>query len=139
MYDALSDAGHDDSDDIDDAERNRILREYLQHKIASYRNSFIEELLVSTLKSPIKITGVDVQLFPCPCCGYSTLKLSAEYFICAVCYWEDDGTVDKERISSVNGMSLGEGKVNFQRYGVVAEFLSEKADKDRFAKYYLSH
>lgn len=55
-------------------------------------------------------------LFQCPCCDYFTLSAVAMYDICPVCFWEDDGTTGEHGFSP-NGVSLAEGRENFQKYG----------------------
>ena len=61
--------------------------------------------------------------FPCPCCGYYTLKYKADntFQICPVCYWEDDGIQfhDIDYDGGANTVSLREAKINFEKYGVI--------------------
>ena len=33
-------------------------------------------------------------MFGCPCCGMYTMPSLADYCICPLCGWEDDGTPD---------------------------------------------
>lgn len=59
----------------------------------------------------------------CPCCGYLTLDARAEYDICELCNWEDDGQ-DDESADEVRGgpnadYSLAEARRNFQMYRVM--------------------
>ncbi|MGY1617127.1 CPCC family cysteine-rich protein [Geodermatophilus sp. SYSU D00691] len=44
-------------------------------------------------------------LLPCPCCGSRTLPGHANYDICPVCFWEDDGTTALDHPSPVNRMA----------------------------------
>lgn len=61
--------------------------------------------------------------FPCPCCGYYTLKYKPDntFQICPVCYWEDDGIQlhDIDYNGGANTVSLREAKINFEKYGVI--------------------
>lgn len=58
--------------------------------------------------------------FTCPCCGYPTLRSWAEYEICSLCKWEDDGQDDADADLVRNGpnhsFSLVEARENFERY-----------------------
>ncbi len=58
----------------------------------------------------------------CPCCQCLTLETRGNYEICEVCYWEDDSTRnDEERQSGANGVSLGEGRDNYRKFGACEE------------------
>ena len=63
------------------------------------------------------------KLLPCPCCDYRTLAKRAEYDICPVCFWEDDGVdLDElEQHSGPNHMTLSEGRDNFKALGACDE------------------
>lgn len=52
----------------------------------------------------------------CPVCGYLTLEERDAYDICAICFWEDDGSDDSELFSESgpNQMTLHEGREIFQ-------------------------
>src|SRR5262245_19492648 len=57
--------------------------------------------------------------FTCPCCGYPSLRSWAEYEICRLCGWEDDGQDDGDAdlvSGGPNGsLSLVEARDNFER------------------------
>lgn len=115
-------------------EKNLYLRKYILLKFEEYTNAYIESFLSD--KSPItKIMGEDVKLYKCPCCSFKSLKCRGEYFICSVCYWEDDGNEREDVYSNPNKMTLKEAKENFLKYGVVEESLLKIADGDRMIKY----
>lgn len=59
-------------------------------------------------------------LFQCPCCKHFTLSGVAQYDICPVCFWEDDGTTSEHGFSP-NGVSLTEGQTNYQKFGACEE------------------
>jgi hypothetical protein len=56
----------------------------------------------------------------CPCCRYLTLANGAEWEICPVCFWEDDGRheCDESETGGPNGdVSLAAARANFARIG----------------------
>lgn len=57
----------------------------------------------------------------CPCCGYLTLEDGADYEICAVCFWEDDGQGEDEADEVRGGpnydLSLTQARKNFAEFG----------------------
>lgn len=62
--------------------------------------------------------------YPCPCCGYLTLREPpGSYDIRGVCYWEDDGVQreDPAYRGGANRVSLNEARENFARFGVSEE------------------
>jgi hypothetical protein len=50
---------------------------------------------------------------PCPCCGYKTLPGRADYDLCPVCWWEDDGDLEPWKISGPNGQTLVEAQQEY--------------------------
>jgi hypothetical protein len=61
--------------------------------------------------------------FRCPCCRFKTLCGRAQYEICKVCFWEDDGQDDHDA-SEVRGgpngtLSLSKARDNFKSFGAV--------------------
>lgn len=66
----------------------------------------------------------DTPRHQCPCCDYVTLSERGEYFICPVCYWEDDLTDlhDLDTPCSPNhGLTLRQARANFQEFGAFEE------------------
>jgi hypothetical protein len=59
----------------------------------------------------------------CPCCGYPTLESPANYDICELCNWEDDGQDDESADEVWGGpnsdYSLSEARKNFLKYRVM--------------------
>jgi hypothetical protein len=56
----------------------------------------------------------------CQCCGYSTIEAGADYEICPVCFWEDDGRGDEdtnEASGPNHDMSLAQARQNFREFG----------------------
>jgi len=65
-------------------------------------------------------------IFPCPCCGYLTFPVPKEEaiaFICPVCFWENDVFIssDDEPSDENHGMTLNQGRKNYQKYGAMRE------------------
>lgn len=134
VQNVLSEAGLEEAKD---PEVNLLLRKYLEEKLALYTNDYLQSYLSERADIAISVLGVGINLYPCPCCGFKTLKEKGEYFICAVCFWEDDGTVDMNTLSVVNRMTLAEARANFEKYGVISENLIGKLDHERTKKYSL--
>lgn len=61
----------------------------------------------------------------CPCCHCLTLDARADYDICPVCFWEDDGQDEHDRglvRGGPNGpLSLTAARENYARIGAVGE------------------
>lgn len=59
--------------------------------------------------------------YACPCCSYYTFekKTSGTYYICPVCYWEDDivQLEDPDFSGGANEVSLNKAKENFKKFG----------------------
>jgi len=56
----------------------------------------------------------------CPCCFMPTLDSRADYDICTICFWEDDGQ-DTDDAADIRGgpngnYSLSEARENFEKY-----------------------
>ena len=62
--------------------------------------------------------------FPCPCCGYLTLREEppGTYALCPVCYWEDDGVQfdDPDYEGGANAESLNTARRNFRDFGAAS-------------------
>jgi len=59
-------------------------------------------------------------LVGCACCGYATIDAKADFEICPICFWEDDGqdeTDSDEDRGGPNQVSLTSARINFLTYG----------------------
>ena len=62
--------------------------------------------------------------YKCPCCGYYTFpkteKPPGSYYICKVCFWEDDYVQfhNPECTGGANEESLNQARKNYQEFGV---------------------
>ena len=73
-------------------------------------------------------------MLPCLCCGFKTLK-GIGWEICVVCYWQDDGVSELDKISGANHMSLFEAKENLKKFGVMSEEFKKCVDPDRMIQF----
>ncbi|MHC8380126.1 CPCC family cysteine-rich protein [Pseudomonas sp. LB3P14] len=76
-------------------------------------NSHISKSMIKMGLGEYEVFGIIEPLEACPCCGYRTLFSRANYEICDLCKWEDNGVVDPEQYSGPNHMTLGEAKEIF--------------------------
>jgi hypothetical protein len=51
-------------------------------------------------------------MYPCPCCGYTTLPGRGDYDLCPVCWWEDEG-VEPWEYSGPNAVTLVEAQQEY--------------------------
>jgi hypothetical protein len=73
--------------------------------------------------------------FQCYCCGYFTIEERGNYYICRVCFWEDDGRDDLLRHSGPNHMNLERGRKNFLEFGACEERFVKNVVKNPEAKF----
>jgi hypothetical protein len=92
----------------------------LRHSFAGVSNDFLTGRLAQ-LGYQASVVGPIEVLARCPCCGYRSLTARAIYEICKVCFWEDDGSDDPDRMSGPNHMTLSEGRENYAMLGAVTE------------------
>lgn len=97
-----------------------LLQIALRRSYAGVLNSYLKSQ-AATLGRDEAIEGEVEQLGVCPCCGYRSLRERGSYEICRVCFWEDDGTTELDLVSGPNHMTLREARLNFHRFGAVAE------------------
>lgn len=72
--------------------------------------------------------------YPCPCCGCKTFPVPATdalAYICPVCMWENDvfTAFDGEPSDENHGLTLEEGRANYQALGVCHPRLAQYARK----------
>ncbi|WP_224751021.1 CPCC family cysteine-rich protein [Mucilaginibacter pankratovii] len=111
------------------------IRKYIEHQFKSYSTSYLTAVLSGYLTIPICIIGKPSKLLPCFCCGYKTLDKRGEYDICAVCFWEDDGSKDIEEVSGPNHLTLCQAKENFSEFGVVEKRFQKVVHPDRMLQF----
>lgn len=116
-------------------QKNKYLRKYIEIKFSSYRNEYFKIFLHRYIDRDIEILGAEPELFKCPCCEYKTLEKFSEYFICPVCFWEDDGTNSDDKYSTANRMLLGDAKRNFLTFKAIDEKSLAFLDEDRFLQF----
>jgi len=94
-----------------------VLIIWLKSSLQAVSNKYLEsELCIEN------VIGDITQLEPCPCCGAKTLETRAEYEICRVCWWEDDGQDNKDADIIMGGpnygISLTQGRINYLKFGI---------------------
>ena len=97
--------------------------------IKGVSNSYLTQILKKSIEDEIEIVGNPEKMYECSCCGYLTLSNRAEYDICRLCGWEDDGTPtsEYEKYSSVNGCTLQEAKNKFLKSFHKKKIIFDKA------------
>ncbi len=76
-------------------------------------NGFLSEIINAITGYKVEVIGNVENLFNCPCCGFKTLTElygidEGGWDICSYCNWEDDGTIEENKHSSVNRGSINE-------------------------------
>ena len=104
---------------------NKDIFGYLKMGYLGVTNTYLSKVLLEKLSVAIEIKGSIEHLFPCPCCGYKTIEERGQYYICKVCKWEDDGSDSADSYSSVNRMTLKDGRRKFEE----SKYQSDKYDR----------
>lgn len=102
---------------IDGPEYNHDIIHYLRSGLLNVTNEFIEDDLRELYHHEVCIEGEPLIYEPCTCCGYRTIEETGAYDVCPNCYWEDDGNQDPAKYSSVNHLTLQEGRDNYKKMG----------------------
>ncbi|MFV0537517.1 MAG: CPCC family cysteine-rich protein [Dysgonomonas sp.] len=70
-------------------------------------------------------------MYTCPCCCYNTLDETGHYYICPICFWEDDPTQRKniDYISGANNTSLRQARYNFLLIGACRSDMTKSVRK----------
>lgn len=71
----------------------------------------------------------DKKKYACPCCGFFTYteEVGGTYFICPVCFWEDDPLQlsDPDYEGGANVVSLNQARKNFIALGAIEQRVVE--------------
>lgn len=100
--------------DLMDDYHASTVHEALLSAYGGVTNGYLSQVYEAISGRVIEVIGKTEDRFPCPCCGRRTLtelydtQAGTGYDICDHCRWEDDGTSDPERHSSVNRGSMTE-------------------------------
>ncbi|MEA5258899.1 CPCC family cysteine-rich protein [Arcicella aquatica] len=119
-------------------DRGSEIEEWIKTKGANQNYVIIDDdLSINALPDNIKerwvttkpLIGLDKALliltinakFTCPCCGHKTFteEPNGAYYICPVCFWEDDAIQfdDPNYESGANPTSLKQAQKNFMKFG----------------------
>ncbi|UQS14287.1 CPCC family cysteine-rich protein [Pseudomonas sp. HS6] len=101
--------------DINDSKYNELIQVALTSKFKGVTNIYLSKKLASLKLGDYEVYGDIEPLEVCPCCGYHTLPSLADYDICDLCHWEDNGTTSLDSYSSPNHMTLREAKESFAK------------------------
>ncbi len=121
---------------ITDSRYDPLLVIALKAELKGIKNEYLSEIIFDILQEEITVEGRPEELFRCPCCCYKTIIKRGNYYVCPVCYWEDDGNDEPSIYSSPNHMTLIEGKENFEKYGVCSISMISKVKSDMKRRYY---
>ncbi|UOD28345.1 hypothetical protein INH39_23225 [Massilia violaceinigra] len=113
-------AHSDRPDDPSSAPYNPLLQVALKHTYTGVVNNYLSMQLALTGKE-VTVEGDAGHMEVCPCCRYRSLETRAEFEICRVCFWEDDGTTELHRHSGPNHQTLSDAQSNFRRLGAITE------------------
>ena len=84
------------------------------HELSGCSNGFLSAFYLTLTGKKVEVIGHVQPLYACPCCGFKTLseiydiKKGTGYDICRYCQWEDDGTTEVGKHSSVNRGSISD-------------------------------
>lgn len=119
----------------EEAELLSLLRQYLYTELEIVTNSYLQEVLAENGLDAV-VVGKEPQLYACECCGYKTLERKGEYFICPVCFWEDDGNIDADTYSHANKMTLREARDSFERSRFSGQNAGRIFNTDRLQRFH---
>ena len=86
----------------------------IKYELIGCSNGFLSDFYLTLTGERVEVIGETKRLFSCPCCGFQTLlevydaQKGTGYDICRYCQWEDDGTVEVSRHSSINRGSISD-------------------------------
>ena len=85
----------------------------LTYRNSILNNKFLAKNISIVQSKEIEVIGDEInQKVQCPCCYFYTLSSKSNYDVCAICYWEDDGSYE-EQYSAANHNSLSVYRKNF--------------------------
>lgn len=111
-----------------------LIRIGLMDESIGVQNSWLEKKL-REIGDTVQVIGEPESMVECRCCGHLSLHERGSYEVCPVCFWEDDGLQDLERMSGPNHMTLRDGKENFNRIGACSEDSLRHVAPDAHEKY----
>ena len=122
--------------DFSDVRYDHDVIRYLADGFVGIHNQYIADSIMNIISiANIMVEGNVEQLEKCPCCEYHTLEEGGQYFVCPVCFWEDDGSDELERYSPVNRGYLKNARANFISFGAMSESSIESIDPEGRKKY----
>lgn len=86
----------------------------IKYELIGCSNGFLSEFYLTLTGERVEVIGETQKLFSCQCCGFQNLsevydtQEGTGYDICRYCQWEDDGTVEVSKHSSVNRESISD-------------------------------
>ncbi|MGF6488899.1 CPCC family cysteine-rich protein [Pseudomonas frederiksbergensis] len=105
----------DPPSDIDNCLYDELIYIALSSEYKGVTNTYLSNAMQKIGLGRYEVYG-DIELLEvCPCCGFRTLPSIANYDICGLCAWEDNGVTDTETYSGPNHMTLGEAKEKFAK------------------------
>jgi Cysteine-rich CPCC len=111
----------DQPGEVESSRYDPLLALGLRRSFVGVVNSYLERQLAKLGVHSVAIEGQPEPMVACPCCGYQSLSERGQYEICPVCFWEDNGSDDPDRLSGPNHMTLREAHENYRRLGAVSE------------------
>ena len=84
------------------------------YELSGCSNGFLSAFYLTLTGKKVEVIGHVRPLYACPCCGFKTLseiydiEKGTGYDICRYCQWEDDGTTEVKKFSSVNRGSISD-------------------------------
>jgi predicted RNA-binding Zn-ribbon protein involved in translation (DUF1610 family) len=103
---------------VSDVTKRQVVLESIRYRFRGAPNKYIANYIRDIFGIEAIVTGKLESLFPCPCCGARSLdelynrECATGYDICEYCGWEDDGTTDPNKRSSVNRGTMNEYRSN---------------------------
>lgn len=126
---------NDKYENPEDDKYNPLIILGMFYEYRGVKNNYLEKEILRIKHEKVIVEGEVEILEECPCCGYRTLDEKCDWDICKVCFWEDDGTIDFNKVSGPNHITLRKGKENFLKFGACDKRALEHLDKEGKLKY----